>query len=70
MNFERSKDPKRTLRIGKSVLDELKEHPICRSINDPMKDVEDPRNFDKVWINPHEQFAFHSAWCTEQDLRD
>jgi len=70
MNFKRHDNPLRTLKIGKSVLDELIEHPICRSINDPRKDVDDPRNFDRVWINPHQQFSFHSTWCTEQDLRD
>lgn len=70
MSFKRGQDPKKSMKIGKSVLDELKDHPICRSINDPRKDVKDPRNFDQVWINPHNQFSFHSTWCTEDDLRD
>ena len=70
MNFERGKDPKETMRIGKTVFDYLKEHPVCSPMNDPSKDLKDPRNFDKVWINPNDQFSFNYAWCTEQDLRD
>jgi hypothetical protein len=58
------------MRIGESIFDKLKKHPVCSPMNDPEKDVEDPRNFDRVWINPNDQFSFNAAWCTEQDLRD
>jgi hypothetical protein len=71
MAFIRGKNPKKSLRIGRSVLDELADHPVCCPINDPTKDVTNPRDPNlKVWINPHDQFSFNSDWCTEQDLRD
>jgi len=71
MKFERGQDLKKALRIGKTVLDDLVEHPICRPINDPKKDVDPRKDPDfRVWINPNNQFCFNSMWCTEQDLRD
>jgi hypothetical protein len=74
MNFERGVDPKKQMRIGKTVFEYLKEHPVCRPMNDPLdgtnkgKDERDPDI--KVWINPHDQFSFNSAWCSVQDLWD
>ena len=74
MNFERGKDPKKTMNIGKSVFDYLKEHPVCDPMNDPTeginsgKELRDPNI--KVWINPHNQFSFNSHWCSVQDLWD
>jgi len=74
MNFERGVDPKKQMRIGKTVFDYLKEHPVCDPMNDPLdgtnkgKDARDPDI--KVWINPNNQFSFNAAWCSVQDLWD
>jgi hypothetical protein len=71
MNFKRGIDPKRQIGIGQTVLDDLKKHPICRPMNDPWKDVDPHKDPDfMVWINPHDQFSFNSAWCSAQDLED
>ena len=71
MKFQRGMNPKKALGIGKSVLDYLKEHPICNPMNDPENDVKDPRDPNlKVWINPHNQTCFNSAWCSPKDLQD
>ncbi|MDD5649046.1 MAG: hypothetical protein PHF86_01325 [Candidatus Nanoarchaeia archaeon] len=71
MNFERNKNHLRNLRIGRSILDELEDHPICKSLNDPFENIKDPRDPDiEVWINPSNQTSFESGWCTEKDLRD
>jgi hypothetical protein len=70
MNFERDKNPLRTMKIGRTVLDELKDHPICKPMNDPFKDVDDPRDPNlRVWINPHDQTSFNAMWCDEKVLR-
>jgi hypothetical protein len=71
MQFKKDSNPLRTLRIGRSVFDELKEHPICKCNYDPGKDIKDPRDPDfRVWINPQCNFSFKSGWCSESDLRD
>lgn len=70
MDFERGTNPKETMRIGESIFDKLKKHPVCSPMNYPENDVKDPRDFDKVWINPNDQFSFNYAWCSEQDIRD
>jgi hypothetical protein len=74
MNFERGKDPKKTMNIGKTVFDYLNEHPVCKPMNDPLGGTNsgnDPRDPDiRVCINPHNQFSFNSSWCSVQDLWD
>ncbi len=74
MKFERGIDPKKQMRIGKTVFDYLKEHPVCKPMNDPLDGRNsgiDPRDPDiKVWINPHDQFSFNSSWCSVEDLWD
>lgn len=71
MNFKKGIDPKRAIGIGPTILDDLKDHPVCRPMNDPWDDVDPHKNPDfKVWINPHDQFSFHSAWCSANDLED
>ncbi len=71
MNFKRGKDPKKAMGIGKSVFEYLKEHPICKPMNDPEKDVENLNDRDvNVWINPHNQTCFNAAWCSPKDLED
>ena len=71
MSFKRGRHPKKAMKIGKSVLEELGEHPICNPMNDPVGEVEDPRDPNlHVWINPHNQTCFNSAWCSPQDLYD
>lgn len=71
MEFERGKDPKKAMRLGKTVLDDLKEHPICKPMNNPWENVKDPRDPNlQVWINPNNQTCFNSGWCSEKDLRD
>lgn len=71
MNFEKNKNPYKSLRIGRTVLDELKNHSICKYLNDPFENIEDPRDPNiKVWINPSDQTSFISNWCSEKDLRD
>ncbi len=74
MNFQRGIDPKKQMRIGKTVFEYLKEHLVCDPMNDPLdgtnagKDARDPDI--KVWINPNNQFSFNAAWCSVQDLWD
>jgi hypothetical protein len=76
MNFERDNDnPLKTMRIGRTVFDELKDHPVCRSLNDPLEDINgkvvNPRDPNiRVWINPCNQTCFSFGWCTEKNLRD
>lgn len=73
MKFNRNKPAIKQIGLGRTVFDELSDHPICRPINDPIKDhkPEDLRNPDiMVWINPHDQFSFNSSWCSIQDLED
>lgn len=69
MSFKKGIDPKKQIGIGRTVLDDLREHPIARPMNDPWNDVDphkDP-NFS-VWINPHNQFCFNAKWCTPEIL--
>jgi hypothetical protein len=74
MNFERGLDPKKQMRIGKSVFFYLKEHSVCRPMNDPTEGINSDKNLRdpdiKVWINPHDQFSFNAEWCSVQDLWD
>jgi len=73
MHFQKHENPLRSLNIGKSVLEELQEHPVCRPMNPPWedKDIKDPRDPNlMVWINAHDQFSFSSSWCSPDDLRD
>lgn len=69
MKFKRGKDIKKSIGIGRTVLDDLKEHPVARPMNSPWDDVDlhkDPNA--SVWINPHNQFCFNSMWCTPEIL--
>ena len=71
MNFKRGGNAIKQLGVGRSVLDELMDHPTARPINDPRKDIKDKYSHDyRVWINPHNQHCFNAMWCTEQDLID
>ena len=71
MSFKRGQDPKKALRIGRTVLDDLKDHSICKPMNDPWKDADPHKDPDfQVRINPHNQFCFNSMWCSEKDLED
>lgn len=72
MNFTRDKEkPLKTLGIGRTVLDELRDHPVCRPINDPEKDVNPRENPDfKVIINPHNQQCFNHGTYNAKDLYD
>lgn len=69
MNFNRGKDPKKQIGIGRTVLDDLKDHPVCNPMNDPQKDVDPRKDPDfKVWINPHNQFCFNAMQCSSEIL--
>ena len=71
MVFNRSKPATKQIGIGRTVFDDLKEHPICSPMNPPWEDhtPEELRNPDiMVWINPNNQFCFNSMWCSVEDL--
>lgn len=69
MNFKRGKDPKRALGLGRTVLDDLKKHPIAKPMNDPWNNVDLHKEPDaSVWINPHDQYCFNAMWCTPEIL--
>jgi len=69
MSFKRNIDPKRQIGIGRTILDDLRDHPIARPMNDPWEDVDPHKTPDfRVWINPHNQFCFNAMWCTPEVL--
>jgi hypothetical protein len=71
MKFTRGSDIKKKIGIGHTVLDDLREHPVCKPMNDPEKDLDGRfKEGDKVWINPDNQFSFNAMWCDEKVLRE
>ena len=70
MKFRKGKDAKKATNIGRTVLDDLKKHPICQSMNDPKKDVDFRKDSNfSVWINPRNQFCFNSMRCSSEILK-
>lgn len=53
----------------KSILEELKEHPICKSYNKLVFTVEKGKE-KKAFLNPEIQTCFNSGWFSEQDFKD